>query len=199
VRIARRTVIEETLGIPQRPKPTLVVVSGPPRSGTTEVAHAIARALPCPAICRDEIKEGMVHAYRGDYRPAAGDPLTQRTVTLFFDVIAALLAGGVTVVAESAFVDERWRSGIEPVAGLAQLRIVQCHVDAAVGRQRRDAARAAGSGKSHALLIGEELEDWEEAYRSFERLSIPAPSIDVDTTDGFQPDIEAIVAFINHV
>jgi predicted kinase len=161
------------------------------------VAHAIAQALPCPAICRDEIKEGMVHAYRGHFQPGAGDPLTQRTLTLFFEVIAALLAAGVTVVAEAAFVDERWRSGIEPVAGLAQLKIIQCHVDPAVGRDRREAAVAAGSGKSHAQLIGENLEDWEEVYRSFERLSIPAPSIDVDTTDVLHPGVEAIVAFIN--
>jgi hypothetical protein len=31
-----------------------------PRSGKTTLAKAIARALPCLAICRDEIKEGMV-------------------------------------------------------------------------------------------------------------------------------------------
>ena len=42
--------------------PTLVVVSGPPGSGKTTLAHKIAAAVGCPAICRDEIKEGMVHA-----------------------------------------------------------------------------------------------------------------------------------------
>ena len=31
----------------------------------------------------------------------------------------------------------------------------------------------------------------------FERLSIPAPSIDVDTTDGYEPDLADIVDFIN--
>ena len=41
--------------------PTLVVVSGPPRTGKTSLAHAIASKLRCPAVCRDEIKEGMVH------------------------------------------------------------------------------------------------------------------------------------------
>jgi adenylate kinase family enzyme len=42
--------------------PTLVIVSGPPGSGKTTLAHEIATALGAPAICRDEIKEGMVHA-----------------------------------------------------------------------------------------------------------------------------------------
>ena len=32
---------------------------------------------------------------------------------------------------------------------------------------------------------------------SFEHISIPAPSIDVDTTDGYDPTLEEIVAFIN--
>jgi hypothetical protein len=42
--------------------PTLMIVSGPPGSGKTTLAHQIARAVGCPAICRDEIKEGMAHA-----------------------------------------------------------------------------------------------------------------------------------------
>ncbi len=47
------------------PFPALVIVSGPPGSGKTTLAHEIARAVGCPAICRDEIKEGMAHATPG--------------------------------------------------------------------------------------------------------------------------------------
>jgi hypothetical protein len=40
------------------------------------------------------------------------------------------------------------------------------------------------------------MEDWRRAYAAFDRLSLPAPSLDVDTTDGYVTDIEAIVAFV---
>ncbi len=48
--------------------PTLVVVSGPAGSGKTTLAHRLATAVACPAIIRDEIKEGMAHTAR-NYRP----------------------------------------------------------------------------------------------------------------------------------
>jgi predicted kinase len=177
--------------------PTLVVVSGPPRAGTTTLAHALAQAIPCPAVCRDEIKEGMVHAQGADFQPGAGDPLTQRTLPLFFDVLRVLLAAGVTVVAEAAFQDRLWRPGLEPLSELAHLRIVQCHADPAVGRERRRAELDAGGRRAHAQIIGQEIEDWERAYASFDRVSIPAPSIDVDTTDGYAPGLAEIVEFVN--
>lgn len=63
-------------------RPKLVVVSGQPATGKTTLAHALARELGCPAICRDEIKEGMVHAAGGEFEAAYGDPLTVRTLRL---------------------------------------------------------------------------------------------------------------------
>src|SRR3954452_25248663 len=108
--------------MPDVQRPTLVVVSGPPASGKTTLAHALAGAIRCPAVCRDEIKEGMVHAHGGAFEAARGDPLTQRTLPVFFDVLRVLLAGGVTVVAEAAFQDGVWRQGLEPLTRHARLR-----------------------------------------------------------------------------
>src|SRR4029450_7825987 len=116
--------------------PTLVVVSGPPRSGKTTLAHALAEAIPCPAICRDEIKEGLVHP-SGEFEPAPGDGLTELALPLFFDVLRLLLAAEVTVVAEAAFQDHVWRPRLEELTPLADLRVVQCRVQPAVAHARR--------------------------------------------------------------
>jgi len=176
--------------------PTLVVVSGPPGSGKTRLAHALGLAIACPVICRDEIKEGMVHAHGDDFMPGVGDPLTMRTFPVFFEVLRILVTASVTVVAEAAFQDGPWRKGLEPLTGLVRLRVVQCTVDEAVARERIERRRAtATSRRAHAdgqLLTREDG----RAFASFERLSILAPSIVVDTTDGYAPDLEQVVGFV---
>src|ERR1700744_4670298 len=85
-------------------RPVLIVVSGPPGAGKTTLARQVARAVGCPAVCRDEIKEGMAHASPG-FAPGEGDELTMRALPVFFGVLWLLLEAGVTTVAEAAFQD----------------------------------------------------------------------------------------------
>jgi predicted kinase len=182
------------------PNPTLVVVSGPPGSGKTTLAHAIAQAVPCPAVCRDEIKEGMAHAQGPDFQGGHGDPLTRRTLPLFFEVLHVLVEAGVTVVAEAAFQDRLWKPELERLAEIAQLRIVRCNVDAGLSFERAARRGAASHARVRAhgdSTLGRGIADWEQAVESFEHISVSAPSIDVDTTDGYDPDLEEIVAFVN--
>jgi predicted kinase len=109
--------------------PVLVVVSGPAGSGKTTLAHKIALGIGCPAICRDEIKEGMVQN-TPDFVAAKGDELTVRTLPVFFGVLDLLVRAGVTTVAEAAFQDRVWRPRLEPFRGLARIRIVHAVVAA---------------------------------------------------------------------
>jgi predicted kinase len=179
------------------PLPALVVVSGPPGSGKTTLAHKIALAVGCPAICRDEIKEGMAHATPG-FVPEPVDELTMRTLPAFFGVLELLLRAGVTTVAEAAFQDRLWRPGLEPLRNLAQIRIVHCTVDADTAFKRNLRRREENPLRlAHADPGPHEAAEHALGHNAFDRVSVDAPWIEVDTTDGYRPQLREIVAFVN--
>lgn len=171
--------------------PTLAVISGPPGGyGKTTLAHALASAIGCPAICRDELKEGMVHAHPG-FEAGPGDELTRRTFPTFFEVVELLLRSRCTVVAEAAFQDHLWRPRLEPLTELARLRVVRCTVSDEVA-QARNASRYADNPvrRAHARTVP-------PAAPSFAPISLDVPTLTVDTTDGYRPALSEIAAFVN--
>jgi predicted kinase len=179
------------------PHPTLIVVSGPAASGKTTLAHEIAHAVGCQAVCRDEIKEGMVHATPG-FVPGSGEDLTARALPVFFGMLDLLLAAGVTTVAEAAFQDQDWRPRLTPFLPLARFRIVHCAVDAEVAFQRSLRRGAENNVRlAHTDPSPAEAADFIRQHNAFDRVRIDAPSIEVDTTSGYRPGIDEVVAFIN--
>ncbi|GGJ91012.1 hypothetical protein GCM10011583_23010 [Streptomyces camponoticapitis] len=176
-------------------KPTLIVVGGPPGTGKTALAHEIARAVGCPAVRRDEIKEGMVHATPG-FSPGLGNALNLRTLPAFFDVLDLLVGAGVTTVAEAAFQDRLWRPGPEALWGRAEIRVVHCSVDAEVALARR--LRRAGEDpvrRAHEPASPIDPAAHTLGHDTFDRVSVDAPWIEVDTTDGYDPGLRTIVDF----
>jgi predicted kinase len=177
--------------------PVLVVVSGPAGSGKTTLAHEIARTIGCPAICRDEIKEGMVHN-APSFVAAKGDELTRRTLPVFFGVLGLLIQAGVTTVAEAAFQDRVWRPWLEPFDGLARIRIVHAVVDADVAFERILRRREQNPlRRAHADPGCGDAASQVKAHDAFDRVSIDAPWLEVDTTEGYRPALSDIVAFVS--
>ena len=179
--------------------PLLVVVSGPAGSGTTDLADALAAAIPCPVVRRDEIKEGLVHAV-GDYAFAPADPIAGRTLDTFFGLLRWLVEAGVTHVAEASFQGPRWEAGLHPLLDTARIRVVRCQTDAAVARERiaRRADETPARRAIHGYVsLSQPFETFKEGFDSFEPIDLHVPSIEVDTTDGHEPSLDEIVAFVN--
>ncbi len=146
---------------------TLIVVTGRPASGKTTLAHRLAAALGCPALCRDELENSI---------PTAPDRRL-RTYDLFFTTIRLFLDHGVTHVAEAAFQHPNWARGLEPRLPLADTRIVRCQADPPTVLRRLEQR-----GKQPVLP-------------PFDLIALAAPTLDVDTTDGYTPGFDAVVAF----
>ena len=117
--------------------------------------------------------------------------LTQRASSLFFAIVRLLLEAEASVVAEAAFQDQVWRPKLEELSAVARLRIIRCRVDPAVGRQRVSGRprRLAHADASLAADAG--------YYDKFVPVAIAAPTVDVDTSKGYVPSLEKILAFIN--
>ena len=140
----------------------------------------------------------MAHSSPG-FVPAPGDELTARTLPVFFAVLELLLRAGVTAVADAAFQDRVWRPRLEPLRGLAHLRIVHCVVPAEVAFRRVLQRGHDNPVRSvHAdPRSGRDLADFVRQHAAFDRVSVQAPWMEVDTTDGYKPGLDEIVRFVN--
>jgi predicted kinase len=181
--------------------PLLVVVSGPPGSGKSTLAYALARAIPCPAISSDEIKEGLVHALDA-YTPAQGDELQRRTNHVFFSTIGALIDARVSLVAEAAFQHRLWAPGLTPLLDRARIHVVRCQVDPAVAWERIN--RRAGQLPARRAVHGdpsldEPFERFAAKLAGFDAVALPVPTIDVDTSGPIDAGLEAALRFLGRV
>jgi len=145
--------------------PTLVVVTGPPASGKTTVARALARELRMPYVSKDTLKETLYEELgSGEELEAA---LDRAALALLFAVAERQLEAGVSVVAESNFDSDSDVGPFRRLCGEHAVRLLQLHCTRPTEQLLARFAERAASGKRHPGH-GDEPEDVDEVRARLE-------------------------------
>jgi predicted kinase len=180
-------------------RPSLIVVTGRPGAGKSTLARALALAVRCPLLSRDEIKEGLVHA-TGELGEPGGEA-QRRATDAFFDAVTVLVGRGVTVVAEAAFQHHVWAPRLELLRRSARVRLVVCEVAPEVARTRHVERGLADPAREqfhhdHVVRVARAGGDWRGLpIGTYEPPRSDFPTLVVDTADGYRPAFAEIVAF----
>jgi adenylylsulfate kinase-like enzyme len=82
--------------------PLVVVVTGPPASGKSSVAQALARELRLPLLAKDTIKESLFDSLGWGGRDRSKE-LGRASILLLLTLVERLAAAGTSLVVESNF------------------------------------------------------------------------------------------------
>lgn len=193
---------------PSSPYPLLVLVCGKPGSGKSTLARRLdaADALGLPLLSRDAIKVGLVETHAtsdtGPHRAVVETDTLRSTIVplsfrVFYRTIGAWLRAGVSLIAECGFQRGRCESDLRPLTRLARAVIVQCDTAPEEARRRFVARERADphSRPDRLTAIIERMDRDAFDWTRFDPPDLGVPTLRVDTTDGYDPSLEAIVAF----
>jgi predicted kinase len=176
-------------------KPLLVVITGRPASGKSTLAHILAKEIKCPLVSRDELKEGYINT-TGLHHNELNNSSALHVYDTFFKVIDLLTSKGISIIAEAAFQDKLWKPKLLNLSGKAKIKIIICKTSSHLTKARFNERllKEPDREKFH----GDNLvkENGGLLTNSYDAPNINAPTLEVDTTDGYNPQIEEITSFI---
>ena len=173
-------------------KPKLIIVTGRPGSGKSTLAHIIAKEIRCPLISRDEIKEGYINTIKMGHNeiPKEGNIKANDT---FFKVIEQLLDSNITITIEAAFQHKLWIQKYDILKQKSDIKVIICRIDPKLAyeryleRRNDDPLRVYFHGDPTISTQNNDV---------YEHIKIPEPTLEVDTTDGYNPGLSKIMEFI---
>ncbi|GAA4793931.1 hypothetical protein GCM10023231_22870 [Olivibacter ginsenosidimutans] len=152
--------------------------------------------MKCPLLSRDEFKEGYLNTFKCSH-----DDVNRTATTIiyetFFQTIELLLSQHISLVAEAAFQHHVWQPKIMSYRNIAIIRIVICDLLPELARSRYINRIAADSDCER--YHGDQAELRKKAEQSlitsYIPPDIPVPTLRVNTTNQYAPDISEILDF----
>lgn len=180
----------------ERSHPLLVLVGGAPASGKTTLVRRCAAELRLPLLTKDGIKEIL-----GDTLGAADRPRSRELGAASYELLYAatgwLLDAGVGAIVESNFWRGTSEARLRPLTERARTVLIHCQT-APEEVLRRYRERGDRGERHHVHFDADEIPALRAALQAgrFEPLELLVPVLTVDTTSGYDPPIEAVLAFI---
>ncbi len=173
---------------PPQPRPSLVLVSGLPGSGKSYFSRKLCSRHPLAHLNSDSLRRTLFA------RPTHRADESARLFAAIHALVERLLSEGVSVVMDATSLKEAHRQPLYEIAERtgASLVIVQMEAPAAVARERLE-ARARGGRPADAS---------EATVAVYDRMSreaepIERPHVTVDTSQGIEPALEAVLQQIS--
>jgi len=182
-------------------KPLLVVVTGRPASGKTTLAHILSKEIKCPLLSRDELKEGYVNTLDIEHC-RLDNSAAWHIYNSFFEAIDLLISKDISVIVEAAFQDKLWKPKLSQLSDKAEIKIIICNTSPDIakarfaGRLLSDPDRNKYHGDKFLNSVKGPDRLMAEHYAP---VNIAAPTLEVDTTENYNPGLGEIIGFIRQV
>ena len=179
-------------------KPLLVVVTGRPASGKTTLAHILSKEIKCPLLSRDELKEGYINTLDIEH-DRLDNSVAWHIYNSFFEAMDLLISKNISVIVEAAFQNKLWKPKLLNLSDKAEIKIIICNTSPDIAKTRfasrllNDPDRNRFHGDKFMNSVKEQDRLMTEHY---EPVNIDAPTLEVDTTENYNPGLGEIISFI---